>query len=64
MPTEKPELKSCPFCGAIPQSVEWSKLTNYYVRCEADDCTTNPETNCLSSEAEAIAAWNQRAEKE
>ena len=49
------ELKPCPFCGcnAIVEG-----YSNWWVRCEC--CLV--ETRTFKTEAEAIEAWNRRAE--
>jgi Lar family restriction alleviation protein len=62
------ELKPCPFCGEQPV-VDWRMGKEKYIplfqiRCENNDCTTQPETWYFKSEAEAIQAWNRRKENE
>ena len=50
------ELLPCPFCGG---KAEIAHSRNYYVWC--DKCETRGDW--YSTEAEAIKAWNTRAER-
>lgn len=53
------ELKSCPFCGNVPQlrqiGEEWK------VECISVDCEALPSTYFHDTKEEAIEAWNRRA---
>ena len=51
------EIKRCPWCGSAARLVHIDKP---YVRCMGDDCGYGPVG---ATEAEAIAAWNQVADK-
>lgn len=51
------ELKACPFCGG-EASTSHEGWHWYEVHCRKCECAGSPK----QSEAEAIAAWNTRAE--
>lgn len=60
------ELKPCPFCGGEantlhrPHVIDW----RYSVGCNDDECRGFIGLSWLyKTEAEAIAAWNSRAER-
>lgn len=56
------ELKPCPFCGGEASEVEdQGHSTAYNVGCFNGDCTIEPNT-WADTKAEAIAAWNTRAD--
>lgn len=62
-------LKPCPFCGG-EASVEYevfagTTVRGYRVRCGNDSCNEDVEcsTYAFGTEAEAMAAWNRRAER-
>lgn len=52
--------KPCPFCGQGAITEEY--LAKWNARCGSKDCVVNPCTDGMHSEAEAVAAWNTRAE--
>lgn len=57
-----PELKPCPFCGVRPHLHEdASHSTAFFVHCYDYKCPVQPSAYGLSK-AEAIAAWNTRAQ--
>ena len=59
------ELKPCPFCGKIPELVEWWDGGNgYYAGCSNEGCQIVPSTNMGLSREEAIKAWNTRTVEE
>jgi len=55
-------LKPCPFCGKVPEAGahenDWCEPPEWIVICL---CRSDPPA---VTEAEAIARWNTRAEKE
>lgn len=53
------ELRACPFCGDEPV-VTKSSQEEWWVEC--DNCRDHTASVLRESEAEAIAAWNRRAE--
>lgn len=62
-------LKPCPFCGG-EASVKCEVFAGicvrgYWVSCDNDNCNETIEcrTYAFDTEAEAIAAWNHRAER-
>lgn len=59
------ELKPCPFCGGEPEVIgwKWEDMTEHRVRCLTVNCPVNPRTPIYDTEAEAIDAWNTRAER-
>lgn len=72
--TEREELKPCPFCGGEAE-VDWSFDTwvdeqkGFWVQCQTENCISLGyskfhycERGQFTSEAEATAAWNRRAE--
>ena len=64
----KTTLKPCPFCGGaatVRSSIPggWGNPCIWYVRCENAGCQVQPSSmSPRSSEREAVAAWNRRAE--
>lgn len=57
-----PELKPCPFCGVeASEFKDRGHSTAYNVGCFNGDCTIEPNT-WADTKAEAIAAWNTRAD--
>ena len=68
----KPELKSCPFCGKRPilkaddryPRPERERITAYEVVCDNSDCIIYRADNVyFRTEQEAIDKWNRRAEQ-
>jgi DNA-directed RNA polymerase subunit RPC12/RpoP len=59
------DLNRCPFCGGEAKAyVKDYGDTHYWrVSYSSDRCGVNPVTNVYHTEAEAIAAWNSRAER-
>lgn len=58
------ELKRCPFCGAEAKTIENEALGWWYIGCSNSSCLMWADTQMVihTTEAEAIAAWNRRAE--
>lgn len=59
-------LKSCPFCGEVPDRVKsWESLTDhkiiYVVACNNLKCAITPVTKPYKTRAGALRAWNKRA---
>lgn len=58
------ELKPCPFCGGKPRTavMDYGDMQYWRIYCDTINCAM-----CMSSvyhsEAEAIKAWNTRAER-
>lgn len=61
---EEPEIKPCPFCGGKAESdtVEDGDTKGFRVSCCNSDCQVGPTTAVFPTKAEAVAAWNRRAE--
>ena len=59
------ELKPCPFCGGESEVVELESvyLYGFVARCANEDCIIVAETDMCPTEAEAVEAWNTRAER-
>ena len=62
------ELLPCPFCGGEAElhptyDMDTNEVDGWFVWCNNDACECKPETNQHFTEAEAIAAWNSRAER-
>jgi len=61
------ELKPCPFCGEQPNwhtirnSITPPKHCSYFLSCDGDLCLC-PSTGDYRTKAEAVDAWNIRAE--
>ena len=61
MKANEPELKPCPFCGAMGRKVRTRlRWRSWDVVCLDCGCSVG----CFDRESEAVAAWNRRAEKE
>lgn len=63
------ELKPCPFCGgkaAVAVVSEYSDCAGWrYVVCTNVECLVRPQTlHCYEEKADAVKAWNRRAEME
>lgn len=62
------ELLPCPFCGSEAElhpayDIDTDDVDGYFVICRNKNCTAWPETAEYPTEAEAIEAWNTRAER-
>ena len=62
------ELLPCPFCGGeatIYPSYDTTEneIDGWFIGCEHMKCTGHPETDQFFTKAEAIEAWNTRAER-
>ena len=62
------DLKPCPFCGGEAElhptyDMDTGEVDGWFTWCNNDRCECKPETNEHFTEAEAIAAWNTRAER-
>jgi len=59
------ELKSCPFCGGEAEIIQ--NDIGLFIGCFHEDCPIGPATSTYvdgyATEAEAVAAWNARAER-
>lgn len=55
------ELKPCPFCGSEAHIYRHPTIGNYAPACNNDRCEVYWQRE-YGTEAEAIAAWNTRAE--
>lgn len=64
------ELKPCPFCGRVDTPIIWSTrstgLINWRVSCDMAGDKTGCGGSCgaRKTRAEAIEAWNRRANDE
>ena len=61
------ELLPCPFCGGEAElhpsyDMETDSVDGWFAWCNNKECECVPETREHFTEAEAIAAWNTRAE--
>lgn len=59
------ELKPCPFCG-VEAEVVWLDsvyIHGFVARCANAECIIVAETDIYPTEAEAVEAWNTRAER-
>ena len=54
-----PKLKSCPFCGVLPNMLGISKH-QYYVECGKCKLQLPVDEYYFTSEENAIKAWNKR----
>ena len=59
------ELKPCPFCGGgcVIKHVDYygdTKVNEYYISCDNDNCLTMPDSITCDTEDRAIKAWNTR----
>ncbi len=58
------ELKPCPFCGDTYIRPHVTKGHKYTIGCNTVNCVgLHCEGKLFNSEAEAIEAWNRRAER-
>lgn len=53
------ELKPCPFCGCQAEVTKWQE--GWFVECKAQRC--GGTIGAYKTEAEAIEAWNTRADR-
>lgn len=58
----EPELKPCPFCGGVATMLHFKREKCYRVSCDDIDCCCVAHSGYHLTEAEAIEAWNRRAE--
>ena len=61
------KLLPCPFCGGEAElhpsyDMDTSEVDGWFVWCNNKECECAPETREHFTEAEAIEAWNTRAE--
>lgn len=61
-------LLPCPFCGGEAElhptyDMDTNEVDGWFVWCDNGTCECKPETGQFFTEAEAIAAWNRRAER-
>lgn len=62
------ELLPCPFCGGEAElqpsyDMDTGEVDGWFVWCNNKECECAPETREHFTEAEAITAWNTRAER-
>lgn len=62
------ELLTCPFCGGEAvlhptYDMDTGAVDGWFAWCDNGTCECKPETGQFFTEAEAIAAWNTRAER-
>lgn len=62
------DLLHCPFCGGQAEihsthDIDTGEIDGWFVWCNNSTCECAPETNDHFTEAEAITAWNARAER-
>ena len=60
-------LRECPFCGGEAvlhptYDMDTGAVDGWFAWCDNDTCECKPETGQFFTEAEAIAAWNVRAD--
>lgn len=65
---DEPSLLPCPFCGcdALVQptyDIDTGECDGYFAWCSNYECECKPQTRNYITEAEAIEAWNTRAER-
>ena len=61
-------LKPCPFCGGEAKvqptyDIDTGERDGYFAWCSNYECECKPQTRDYITEAEAIEAWNTRAER-
>ena len=56
------KLLPCPFCGGEAELRNAHK-ESWYVLCVGDECPVLPDSTFKKTKAEAVAAWNTRAER-
>lgn len=57
------ELRSCPFCGHRPYSIDYDEgsAKGFSIECHNRDCPADGVEVHADAKADAIAAWNRRA---
>lgn len=57
------KMHPCPWCGVVPQFVEYTK-DNLSIECRNEDCLVRPDYNCLYgpdyNKTDMIKIWNSR----
>ena len=57
------QLKNCPFCGSVPdEPIDATRILGVWRIVHRDCCTLPNFAVERSKRADAIAAWNRRAE--
>lgn len=59
-----PTLKSCPFCGAKAIMWKWGMGAHTVIECANYDVDIHRVSVQGDTEAEAVEAWNRRADNE
>ena len=63
------KLRECPFCGGEAElhptyDIDINEVDGWFAWCAmGSDCAIKPQTDAYLTEAEAIEAWNERAER-
>lgn len=56
------ELKSCPFCGAIPRMEQNNSTKKFWIQCDNPKCRIAPCTDMHISKSVVVREWNRRAD--